>query len=87
VSNLKGHLDDRISKHLAGKGDRSFNTSTSKGDLRVLEDKINKRVVKSIEELGDLMKTQARKAKKATDRLGDLETKVFGRVSVQTKKQ
>jgi len=57
VANLKTHLDDRISRHLAVKGDRSFNTSNSKSDLKTLEEKINKRVVQSISELGDLMKT------------------------------
>lgn len=87
VANLKTHLDDRISRHLAVKGDRSFNTSNSKSDLKTLEEKINKRVVQSISELGDLMKTQARKTKKVNDRIGDLEAKVFGRVTVQTKKQ
>lgn len=50
------------------------------GDLKTLEEKINRRVAQSIEDLGELMKDQAKKFRKYNDRLGDLESKVFGRV-------
>lgn len=47
-------------------------------EIKQMEDKMNKIMAESVEQLGSLIKDYSRKLRKHNDRLGDLEVKMFG---------
>lgn len=46
--------------------------------MRGFEERVLKRVGESVEELAEILKDYARKQRKVSERLGDVETKLFG---------
>ncbi len=47
-------------------------------DFTAIEDKLNKKLTHSVEQLGDLMKDYTKKQRKYGERISDIESKLFG---------
>lgn len=74
-------LVDSVGKQLdAGDTFRSHNISHSDFavQLKMLDDKLSKRMADSVEQLAEILKEQARKQRRINDRVGEIESKIFG---------
>ena len=45
----------------------------------MLDDKLSNRMAESVEHMAEILKEQARKQRRINDRVGEIETKLFGR--------